>query len=262
MVGIIAAPKRYSDMRNSQISAFLSAIALTAFGCGGGGSGGSDGISFVVPVTVGQVAGKSLVVTDGSGDSLTIDSVEIVVEELEFEIDESTDDCADGATEDDECEEIELGPFLIRLNLDGSDSTTISANVAPGLYEEVEFEVHAAESDDDDEEDNSFINDHPDFDGISVKVLGSFNATSFTFESDVEAEQEIEFSPPLEVLEGEAADVTVTVDVETWFVDGGGNLIDPDTAGEGGANESIVENNIANSFDAFEDEDDDESDDD
>ena len=51
------------------------------------------------------------------------------------------------------------------------------------------------------------------------------------------------------------------IDIGTWFRDAGGALVDPSTANSGGANESIVNSHITQSFDAFEDENHDGTDD-
>jgi hypothetical protein len=63
----------------------------------------------------------------------------------------------------------------------------------------------------------------------------------------------LEFSHPLAV--GDAGtNVTVHVDLTQWFRDGSGNLADPATANAGGANVSLVANNIRQSFRAFRDD--------
>ncbi len=70
-------------------------------------------------------------------------------------------------------------------------------------------------------------------------------------------------SLPLVVEEGaQPTNVTLLIDVTTWFVALDGSLIDPRTAGNGGPNEGLVEDNIRASIDGFEDEDEDGEDDD
>jgi hypothetical protein len=58
-----------------------------------------------------------------------------------------------------------------------------------------------------------------------------------------------------------SANVTLQVDVTTWFLDENLDLIDPSTASTGGPNESVVEENIQNSLHLYEDEDRDGDDD-
>lgn len=242
---------------------FVLAVVLAA-GCGGGSSDSSSTrLSFLVPDASTRVNGAALTSGDASGNTLVYDSVEIVLREVEFERedgDDESDECDASDGEDDDCEEVEIGPLLVRLTLDGSIQTVVTSDVPEGRYEEVEFELHEVSSDDD--QDADFVAEHPEFNHISVRVRGTYNQSTFTFTSDVSAEQELEFEPPLEVAEGEPANVTITVDVNSWFRDGSGTLIDPDTAGDDGPNEDIVEDNIARSFDAFEDDDRDGDDDD
>jgi hypothetical protein len=233
-------------------------LCILVSGCGGGGGSDDSGsaITFAVPVSGGQVANQSLVVTDDSDNTLAFESVEIVVRELEFELENSDDDCDDIRADIDDCSEVELGPFVVELNLDGSMRTAVTADVPAGLYDEVEFDVHKVSSGD--TEDSEFLAAHPDLEDVSIRVFGTFNGNSFTYVSDIMDEQEIEFSPALEVIDGEPVSVTIQIDVVSWFTDSSGDLIDPQTANKGGDNESEVNNNIQDSFDAFEDEEDDD----
>jgi hypothetical protein len=92
---------------------------------------------------------------------------------------------------------------------------------------------------------------------------GRYNGELFEFTQDLDEEQEVELSPPLVVEEGaQPTNVTVAIDVVTWFVAPDGSLIDPRTAEDGGPNEGLVEENIRNSIEGFEDEDEDGEDDD
>jgi hypothetical protein len=50
-------------------------------------------------------------------------------------------------------------------------------------------------------------------------------------------------------------ELTLFLDLSPWFADGQGSLVDPRTATDGGANQSLVENNIKRSIDVFEDRD-------
>jgi hypothetical protein len=238
----------------------VAAVSLIfAAGCGGGGGsgGGNTGLSFLVPGAAG--GGTALTVGDGSSNSLVLDSVEIVLREVEFKLEAGAEECNSPLADDDDCKEVEVGPLLVTLALDGSMQTDVKADLPAGLYDEVEFEIHKVSSDDD--EDAAFLAAHPSFDGISIRVVGSFNGNSFEFTSDVDGEQQLEFSPPFEVVDGELANVTITIDVDSWFRDGTGALVDPATANVGGPNESLVESNIEKSIDAFEDDDRDGEDD-
>ena len=83
------------------------------------------------------------------------------------------------------------------------------------------------------------------------------------FTSDLDAEQEIELQPPLTVSAGTGTNVTLRVDVATWFLNAGGKaLVDPASANKGQPNEGVVKDRIEASIDAFRDEDHDGHDDD
>jgi hypothetical protein len=61
--------------------------------------------------------------------------------------------------------------------------------------------------------------------------------------------------PPMVVGESGSADLTLRVDLDRWFRDDAGALLDPATANKGEPNEGQVKNNIQNGFEAFEDAD-------
>jgi hypothetical protein len=131
--------------------------------------------------------------------------------------------------------------------------------VAAGSYDEIEFEIH--QPSDDDAADAAFIQAHPDFAGVSVQVDGTYNGHAFTYTSDLNAEEEIELRPPLVTTESAAADLTLFVDLDRWFRDATGTLVDPATANVGLTNEGLVDANIRATLHAFEDEDHDGTDD-
>jgi hypothetical protein len=191
-------------------------------------------------------AGTPETYTDGS-NTLVIDQVQLVLREIELKRAETTR------------ESLELGPILLDLPLGGAGGAarSFSVQVAPGTYDEVEFEIHKPSHD----EDAAFVQAHPDFDGVSVMVTGTYNGHGFSYTTDLDAEEEIELSPPLVTTESAATDLTLFVDLDRWFRDGTGSLVDPESANAGNANESLVENNIRSTLHAFEDENEDGVDD-
>jgi hypothetical protein len=238
-------------------------VALLA-ACSDGGSGpASDAQVNLSLATRSAAAPHAAVVagpetyTDGAGNTLVIDRVQVVLRELELENEAHQGACeADASSDDGDCAEIELGPFLVDLPLGvGGAARTVTASVPAGTYDEVKFEIR--QPDDDTAADEAFVADHPDFAHTSVKVEGSFNGTPFTFVSDLRAEFKLELSPPLVVDASGTTDLTLFADLGAWFRDGGGSLIDPAL----GTSATLVSENIARSFNAFEDENHDGSDD-
>jgi len=100
---------------------------------------------------------------------------------------------------------------------------------------------------------------------VSIRVEGTFDGETFVYLTDLNEDQEYALVPPLEVTESTGpVNLTLSIDVTTWFVTSGGSLIDPTSANKGGANENLVEDNIEGSIEIFEDDDrdgDDDSDD-
>lgn len=184
-------------------------------------------------------------------NTLVISRVAIVLREIELKR-LNDDECVVGSM-DDSCEEFEVGPVLLEVDVDGGVDQIVAIDVPADIYRELEFDVHKPEAGD--AAGQAFIAANPDFDGVSIRVEGTFNGESFVFEQDLNEEQEFDLNPPLDVVEGEGpVNLTLTLDVSTWFM-AGTAVVDPRTANVGGENEQTVEDNIRSSIDLFEDRD-------
>ncbi len=86
---------------------------------------------------------------------------------------------------------------------------------------------------------------------MSIRVRGTYNGQDFVFETDLDVEQELDFFPAL--LIDASTNITIEVGLDGWFVDGSGVTVNPATGNKGGANETLIEKNIENSIEAFED---------
>ena len=182
-------------------------------------------------------------------DILVIDRVQIVLREIELKR-VNHDACDSIVGDDDSCEEFEIGPILVDLPLGGAVETVLSVAIDTGTYGELEFELHKPEDDD-----TAFLSAHPDFAETTIRVTGSFNGTAFVYETDLNVEQELDLVPPLTITDAAVAtNVTLRVDLSGWFLVGG-TLVNPQTANKGGQNEGVVNENVKNSFKAFEDHD-------
>lgn len=208
-------------------------------------------VSFATQATGGVVASRSGFLSDtlvDGIDTLILTSVEVVMREIEMQRVETTE-CTGG----DDCEKFETGPVLVSLPLTpGAQQRFALDSVTDGSYDEIEFDVH--KPDDGDPRDQAFVSANPAFADISIRVRGTFNGRAFEYTTDLDVQQELALVPALSVTQGTSINVTVFVDVRTWFVVGG-VLIDPATANKDQPNESEVANNIKNSFKAFEDDD-------
>ena len=132
-------------------------------------------------------------------------------------------------------------------------ATVVTVNgVPPGMYDELEFEIHRPSA----SRHAAFLQANPDLAGASVRVEGSFSragaaATPFVFTSDLEEDEEEDVA--LQVTGTGTAGITLRLDVAHWFmVDG--RLIDPMTANDDQPNEDDVSDNISAGFAAFQDD--------
>jgi len=185
-------------------------------------------------------------------DTLIVSSAELVLRQVQLK--RSDIASCESQPDEDGCEEFAAGPVLVDLPLAQGATQTFELDIPTGTYSQIEFDIHKVSEDD--PEDVAFIQAHPDFVDISIRVTGTFNGQSFLYETDLNVEQELVLSPALVVASSDSAiNVTILVVIDGWFRDGSGNLVDPETANKGGNNESIVNENIKDSFEAFEDDD-------
>ena len=190
-----------------------------------------------------------------NGHTLVFGKVELVISEFELKRVSSPADCSDGGGDshgENDCEEVESGPFLLDLPLGGGTKRIVAVEVDTGTYRQVAFQIHRAE---DQSADAAFLTQHPDLKEVSVRVTGAYDGKAFVFVSDLTAKQKNDLVPPLVVGAKGATDFTLVVDISRWFVTSGGALVDPVTALKGGPNDNLVRDNIRRSFRCFKDHD-------
>ena len=167
----------------------------------------------------------------------------------------------DDAAEHEDCEELELAPSLVDLPVNGTVVNALSVTVPEGSYSALEAKLRPITAGSSGRGSAAFLAAHPELNGVSVLVEGTFNGTAFTFKSPVSTGIARSFSPPLSVTSAPLG-LTMNADLATWFRNSSGALIDPRTANAGGANAQLVADNIKRSFRAFRDDDHDGRDDD
>lgn len=161
--------------------------------------------------------------------------------------------------DDDDCESIKVGPFLVNVPVNGTDGGRIAVAVPAGTYSAVRFDIHKVTSSD--SADRLFRQENPDFRDISVRLEGTYNTRPFIFTHDVNAKLDVPLSAPLEI--GAAGDnVTVTIDMTTWFTKPTVGLYNPAEANVPGLVRAKIQNNIRAAFRAFRDKNRDGKDDD
>lgn len=188
--------------------------------------------------------------SDGANE-LIITKAEIVLREIELERVEVAD--CDVVPEPDGCEKFETGSVLLDLPLNGQTETTVTVPVPVGMYDGLEFDIHKVTRD---QEDSVFAAAHPDMVDKSIRIQGTFNGQPFTYETDLDVEQEFDLNPPLVIDDTTTAtNVTVRLSLDAWFRDGAGNLVNPQEGNKGGQYESLIKENIKQNIEAFEDHD-------
>ena len=252
---------RYRALR----ALWLAPAALALAGCEGTAPNPSYPISLSVTTkgtsgaAIPAAPGISAAIQIGSGaNSLTINQAQVVLARIELQ---STGSCATTGEEDD-CAELRLGPTLVDLPVDPSTQVMLEDVAVPaGTYSGVQAKLDAVTADDDEPGASAFLTAHPDFAGISVKVVGVFTdanntAHDFTFTSEVDAEMEATFNPPI-TLASDTKNFTIAVDIASWFKDATGAVIDPTNP----ANAEAIERNIRRSARVFRDDNEDGVDD-
>jgi len=212
------------------------------------------------------------VIVGGSGGKVRITSAQMVLSHLKLAGDAACSSSSDGETaeasgasespdasepdannnDEHDCESMDIAPVLISLPLDGSTKVILDAVVPAGTYTGLRAKLEAVEGDDDGA--SAFLTAHPDFQGVSVKVGGVFTDAAgvdhpFTFTSGVEAEIAVDFPAPVTVG-ASTSNLTIDVNVGSWFTGAAGAAIDPTNA----ANQSAIEQAIRASLSAFEDD--------
>ena len=161
-------------------------------------------------------------------DTIQLDEVKILFKDIKIKNQENNEDS-----------HIKVGTFMVNLNLNGITTDFAVANVSPGIYDRVKFEVHKLE-DSEEPPDPEFRDGALNY---SVIVKGTHNSLQFHYRSQKSAHQDLKLESPIEVSDNETANLTITVDPYSWFYNGD-VLMDPNDP----ANENQINNNIENSF--------------
>ena len=191
----------------------------------------------------------------GTADALVITKAQLVLSKSELEREGAS--CAGAVVADeDNCPELKLGPMLVDLPLDATAKAVLAVTIPAGSSDKFEGKIDAVSSETDGKPADAaaFLAANPQFRGVSIRVEGTFNGQPFVFTTGVESELELSFNPAL-VVDGAVNNLTVRVDLSTWFHRADGTSIDPSTATTGSANKQVVDENIKRSFHVFEDDD-------
>ncbi len=194
-------------------------------------------------------AAGQLTVTLGP-DEIVFDQIQLVLRKLRLD-GAATASCPEDAEGDSQCAGIRLGPVLFDMPLDAEAEPTLTALVPVGTYNGFKFQLHKPSNAN---ADADLVAEHPEMEDVSIRAVGTYNGTPFTFTSDLTDVEEVALAEAVEVAEEGELPLTFMVDASGWFANASGTgLVDPAQANDGGTYESEVEQNIRESFRAFRD---------
>lgn len=236
-----------TSLRKSYLMLPVGALVLAACSDASGPKGpAAVSLSFATRSQPAALASAAPITVDANGSSLVINRIQAVFGEIELEPMDMPDCPASG--EGNECPELKLDPVLVELPLDGVATLDLGAVIPAGTYKELEFEIDAVESAE--ASGGPFLAAHPEFRGISIRVEGTYNGEPFVYTTGLDTEVELEFENGFAVS-GNPSNLTVLVDVASWFKDVSGALLDPRNAENAGR----IGDNIKVSFRVFGDDD-------
>jgi hypothetical protein len=249
--------------RVSHLTTALLAVAA-AVACSDDPTGpeGQGTVNFQLATTgTGATTGPQLAIEVTRGeDVIVISEVQLVARKIKLEQADGScpSDIDDESEADDDCPTLRLGPMLLDPPIEEGADATFTVDVPAGTYDELMIQVHKPSNAN---EDAAFIAANPDFNGVSIRVVGTFNGTPFTFTTDLTQVITVDLDDPVVVEEDGEVGLTLLLDVRSWFLGtGGAVLLNPGSLSV--QNRTIVEQNIRQSFHAFQDDDEDGEDDD
>ena len=243
--------------RSISIASLLTLGSLAACSDSTSGTGGARSMSLsfsTVPARSSSASVASLSLGAAAG-TLVITKAQLVISKSELARSGVT--CTSSHESDDhDCPDLKLGPMVVDLPLDSSAKGVLAVDLPAGTYTQFEAKIDAVmnETEGVPAASAAFLAANPTFRGVSVRVEGTYDGQPFVYSSAAEGELEITFSPPL-VVDGSGSNLTVNVDLSSWFRRSDGSSIDPRNATTGTATKEVVDDNIKRSFDVFEDDD-------
>ncbi len=216
-------------------------------------------VSFAATGAAAVTPAGNAIIVGTANDTMSITKVQMVLENVKLRRsgvascpDSMTVSSTRGRSSDDRgCSRLDLGPMLIDLPLSGATTSPLAVTVPAGSYSQLEFEVEdVSTSVNASQADKAFLAAHPEFRDVTVRVVGTYKGAAFTFLSRARAGVEFEFNPALVVKTGVNDNVSVDLDLSSWFKNTGGAILAPTVA-----NQVAIDQNIMTSFHAFGDQD-------
>ncbi|MBM4186217.1 MAG: hypothetical protein FJ206_02790 [Gemmatimonadetes bacterium] len=231
----------------------LTVLALVAGAACSYGTSGPEGTGQVVVQLANRAPGGAGA-AGSAVDILAITKVQLVARKVRLARASGSCPSNEAAGEGSEaagevgCPVVKAGPLLLEPPITDGAIAAFTADLPAGSYSRLRLQVHKPTGGND----QAFLQANPTFDGVSIRVEGSYNAAPFTFVTGLTTVQEIPLDSPIEVVEGTPVEVTLLLDVKAWFAaPGGTGWVDP--TGLTQQQRARVEQNIRTAFRAFRD---------
>ena len=185
-----------------------------------------------------------LVVNGNNGRVVDVQSVDIVFSEITFEgrdvdVNDDDDSDSDSDSEHEGNERFRVGAATVALPLEGGVITPFTGTLPVGTFSRLEMDAEFA------------------------RIRGTVDGQPFDVTVEIDKELEIEFSPPLVIDDSpDPVNVSVNIDVASWFLTSTGAAIDPRQLPTDATLREEFRQRVKTSFRAFEDEDRDADEDD
>jgi hypothetical protein len=171
---------------------------------------------------------SNAVLTSGRQSGLTLETMEINIEEIELEFDDDGIDYDGDGDDDDYYDEIELdGPFELNFNAAGTTIPLGDFDIPVANYEEIEFEIAKGRNPD------------SDLFGKSIRITGLLNDVPFVFWHDFEEEVEVDFEDAQTDIniQNDGQSIIINFDLSILF---NNNVLDLSQAQDGN-NDGLIE---------------------
>jgi len=166
-----------------------------------------------------------------TADVIELDTIKILIRDIKIKSKSGTDSSS-----------IKVGPFVVKLNLTGNTTDFAIGSIPANSYDRIKFEIHKIEASET-LSDPEFREGTDESLRYSVIVKGKYNTVPFVYKSRKSAKQDLKLETPVTVEGNGVANLTIIVDPFTWFTNST-NTLDPTDP----ANESVIDNNIKESF--------------
>jgi hypothetical protein len=233
-------------------------VAASAFGVGACSDvlGSDDEVSTLsfrassasASALVSDLAAAAIPVT-GGGHTVDVQQVDAVFDRIKLESVRGSDrddhdsdsdvNYQDGQDSDSENDvdsdsdndrDFRAGATTVTLPLDGTAITPISAEIPPGRYDELQLDARY------------------------LRIRGTYDALPFDVTVPVNLKIESELEPPFEPTSaGPSPNITVNVDVASWFRNADGSVIDPRQLSTDATLRAQFRNRVRASFRSFRD---------